>query len=86
MVRGGVGEMGNFVVQMLHVDRFLRSVFVDWLDSGQRLLEELLFFTLFMNAFFMGPEQGSEGRVVGRISIIEFIILISCLIPRRECK
>ena len=25
----------------------------------------------------MGPEQGSDGRVVGRISIIEFIIIIS---------
>ena len=55
---------------MVCINSFLRSVLVGQLNSGQRLLEELLFFTLFMNAFFMGPEQGSDGRVVGRISII----------------
>jgi len=70
---------------MVCIDRFLRSVLVGQLDSGQRLLEELLFFTLFMNAVCMGPEQGSDGRVVGRISIIEFIIIVSCLFPCCEC-
>jgi hypothetical protein len=36
---------------MERVDRFLRSLLISQLDSGRRLLEELLAFTLFMNAF-----------------------------------
>ncbi len=52
---GGAGGVGDFVAQMVCTDRFLWSIRVGRLDSG-------LFFTLFMNAFFMGPEQGpTEG-------------------------
>jgi len=68
---------------MVHVDRFLRSALVCQLDSRRRLLKELLFFTF--HSFLMGPEKGSDGQVVRRISIIEFIIIISCLLPHREC-
>ena len=50
---------------MERVDRFLRSLLISWLDSGRRLLEELLFFTLFTNAFVWGlsrdPMEGLSG-------------------------
>ena len=58
-------EERDFVAQMERVDRFLRSLLISRLDSGRRLLEELLFFTLFTNAFVWGlsrdPMEGLSG-------------------------